>query len=135
VIVADASVIATALADDGADGDRARNRLREDSDLHAPHLVDLEVMSVIRKEAHADALNDRRAQLALDDLSRLPIVRYPHIPFADRIWALRHNVTVYDAGYIALAEALECVFLTSDRALALVDRAECEVELLLGPAG
>lgn len=112
---------------------KARSRLGLDTDLQAPHLLDLEVMSVIRRAARAGQIDQRRAGLALRDLSELQITRYPHVEFAPRIWELRDNVTVYDAAYIALAENLGCVFVTADRALTRLAGLECEVELLESP--
>ncbi|MER6005510.1 type II toxin-antitoxin system VapC family toxin [Nonomuraea angiospora] len=63
------------------------------------------------------------------DFSDLPLVRYPIERLADRIWALRDNLTVYDAAYIALAEALGCTLVTTDAKLrsACGHRAEVEV--------
>ena len=71
MIVVDASVLATALADDGVDGDHARARLRGDF-LAAPELVDLEVPSVLRRLLLAGRLPARRAEQALSDLVALP---------------------------------------------------------------
>lgn len=130
MIVVDASVIVTALADDGVDGDAVRQRLLEDPDLHAPHLLDLEVLSVLRRRRSAEDLDERRAALAIVDLQDLPVVRYPHLPLSERIWALRHNISVYDAAYIALAEGLECAFVTGDKRLARVSGTRCRIEAL-----
>jgi predicted nucleic acid-binding protein len=130
VIVVDASVLAAALGDDGSDGDLARRRLSADPNLHAPHLVDLEVLSVWRRRAVVGDLGERRSSLALQDLADLPIVRYPHLPFAARVWELRHNVTPYDAAYIALAETLECPFVTADAKVAAAGGIKCTVEVL-----
>lgn len=118
-----------ALADDGKDGDVARSRLAEES-LHAPHLVDLEVLSTLRRSAAAQDVDDRRVDLAITDLTELALVRYPHLPLAPRIWDLRDNLTPYDAAYVALAEALRCPLVTADRRLAESPRIECAIELL-----
>jgi predicted nucleic acid-binding protein len=129
LIVVDASVLVTALADDGADGDRARARLRDER-LIAPHLVDLEVTSAWRRLAAAGDLDDRRAQLALDDLRALRIERVPHTPLLARCWDLREDLTVYDAAYIALAEILHTTFLTADARLAGAPGTRCRVEVI-----
>jgi len=129
VLVIDASVLATALGDDGSDGDIARTRLREQH-LAAPELIDLEVISVLRRQLSAGQLDTRRAQLALDDLLDLPIERAPHAPLLSRCWDLRDNLTVYDAAYVALAEALGTVLLTADTRLANAPGLRCHVELL-----
>lgn len=123
-------MLAVALADDGADGDAARARLARDSVLHAPHLVDLEVLSVLRRQAGAGSLDKRRAGFALQDLVELPLTRYPHTPFARRVWELRGNLTPYDAAYVALAETLGCPLVTADARLARAPGIRCDVEVL-----
>ena len=129
MIVVDASVVVTALADDGPDGDRARARLRGER-LAAPHLLDLEVLSAWRRLGAAGALDDRRATLAIEDLRGLRIDRVPHSPFLDRCWDLRENLTVYDAAYVALAEHTQSLLVTADRRLASAPGSRCEIELL-----
>jgi predicted nucleic acid-binding protein len=129
VLVVDASVLAVALADDGADGDAARARLRGES-LVAPELLDLEVVSVLRGQMISGSLDARRADLALDDLSAIPLKRAPHLPLLQRCWELRENLTTYDASYVALAEALDVVLLTGDRRLARAPGARCQIEVL-----
>jgi len=123
-------VLANALADDTEDGDLARERMAEDPPLHAPHLVDLEVLSVLRRRVPAGAVDQRRAALAIQDLQDLPMTRYPQLPFVRRIWELRQNLTPYDAAYVALAEALECAVLTADARLGRVSDLRCPVEVL-----
>jgi predicted nucleic acid-binding protein len=129
VLVVDASVVATALADDGRDGDRVRARLRGEQ-LSAPELIDLEVASVLRGQLLAGSLDTRRAELALIDLDAMPVRRAPHRPLLSRCWQLRDNLTVYDAAYVALAEALDADFLTADRRLARAPGLRCRIELL-----
>jgi predicted nucleic acid-binding protein len=129
VLVVDASVLVVALADDGADGDAARARLRGEQ-LAAPELLDLEVTSVLRKQRSSGMLDDRRALLALTDLRALPIHRAPHLPLLSRCWELRDNLTVYDAAYVTLAELLQADLLTADRRLAETPGARCGIEVL-----
>jgi predicted nucleic acid-binding protein len=129
MIVIDASVIVTALADDGDDGDRVRERLRGER-LVAPHLIDVEVVSAWRRLAAAGQLDDRRVALAMTDLGVLRIERAPHQPLVRRCWELRVNLTVYDASYVALAEALDAVLLTGDRRLAEAPGVRCSVEVM-----
>lgn len=129
VIVVDASVVVTALADDGPDGERARRRLRGE-DLAAPELVDLEVASVLRRLVLRRALPATRADLALSDLVAMPLQRAPHRSLLTRCWQLRQNLTVYDAAYVALAEALDAVLLTADVRLSGAPRQRCAVEVL-----
>ncbi|MGH3930176.1 MAG: type II toxin-antitoxin system VapC family toxin [Pseudonocardiaceae bacterium] len=130
MIVVDASVLVNVLADDEADGDRARARVLADPDLHAPSLVDLEVLAVLRRHLNAGTLNDRRAGLAIDDLHELPLTRYPHLAMARRIWKHRSNLTAYDAAYVALAELLGCPLVTADQKLAGAPGLTCPVEQL-----
>jgi len=129
VIVVDASVLAVALADDGQDGDHARARLRGEQ-LTAPGLVDLEVASVWRRQIRDGAMDARRAALALTDLAALPLRRAAHQPLLDRCWELRDNLTIYDASYVALAEALEVTLLTGDGRLARSTGPRCPIEVL-----
>jgi predicted nucleic acid-binding protein len=129
VIVVDASVLAPALADDGADGDRVRERLRGEQ-LAAPELIDLEVVSTLRRAARARRLDERRSAQALADLAALPLRRVPHLPLLARVWELRDNLSAYDAAYVALAEALDALFLTADGPLGRASGVRCEVEVL-----
>jgi len=129
VIVVDASVLAVALADDGPDGDRARVRLRGER-LTAPELLDLEVASVLRRQAREGAIDARRAALALADLAALPLQRAPHRSLLTRCWELRDNLTIYDAAYVALAEALHASLLTGDKRLARATGPRCHIEVL-----
>lgn len=129
MIVVDASVLAPALADDGADGDQARASLRGQA-LAAPELIDVEVPSVLRRLLLAGQLPARRADLAVSDLLALPLQRVSHRTLLRRCWALRENLTTYDAAYIALAEMLDVVLVTSDARLARAPGIQCDVDLL-----
>jgi len=128
-MVVDASACYLAVADDGLPGNDARLRLRG-HDLQAPHLVDLEVLSVLRRETLRGALTRSRADEAVADLARMAISRYSHSLLAPRIWALKDNLTPYDAAYVALAEVLGLPLLTADRRLANAPGLRCRVELL-----
>ena len=129
MLVVDASALAPALADDGPDGDAARARLRGE-DLVAPELIDLETVSVIRRQLQAGQLDTRRARFAVADLVELPLRRAPHRPLLGRCWDLRESLTAYDAAYVALAEVLGVVLLTADTGLARAPGPRCELELL-----
>lgn len=129
MLVVDASVLVVALADDGPDGDQARARLRGER-LVLPELADLEIVSVLRRQIRAGAIDTRRAGLALEDLTALPARRAPHRPLLARCWELRDNLTVYDAAYIALAEAMQATLLTGDRRLAAASGPRCPIEIL-----
>ena len=71
-----------------------------------------------------------QAAAALDDLLSLPLVVYPTAPLLARAWELRHNLTVYDGCYVALAEALEAPLVTADRRLFDAPGPRCEIELV-----
>jgi predicted nucleic acid-binding protein len=129
VLVVDASVLATALADDADDGDRARARLRGET-LAAPDLVDIEVTSVLRGRLAGGHISPRRAELALTDLVALPLERSPSLRLVPRCWELRDNLTVDDAAYVALAEALAVPLLTADGRLAKATGSHCPIEVL-----
>ena len=129
MIVVDASVLATALADDGLDGDRVRARLRGER-LVAPHLIDLEVTSVWRRLLATGELDERRAAQALADLIDLRLERSSHHVLLDRCWELWHNLTVYDAAYVALAEVLEVELVTGDARLANAPGIRCGIDVL-----
>jgi predicted nucleic acid-binding protein len=133
VIVADASaVIELLLGRPTAEG--LVGQLTDDPtlELAAPHLVDAEVGQVLRRFELRGELDEAAARAALGDLTDLPIVRYPDGPLLARAYDLRHNLTFYDAVYLALAEMLDAQFVTADAALAGVPGALASVWLLGG---
>ena len=129
MIVVDASVVVTALADDGPDGDRFRERLAGEQ-LAAPHLIDIEVISAWRRLAAAGQLDERRAAFARADLQALPVRRVDHGPLVERCWDLRATMTSYDAVYVALAELIDVPLLTADAKLAASPGPTCHIEVL-----
>jgi predicted nucleic acid-binding protein len=129
LIVVDAGVVATALTSDDDDGRRARSRLRDER-LTAPELLDLEVLSVLRRHTSSGQILLERASLAIADLAELPVVRVPHRPLLARCWELRHNLTPYDAAYVTLAESIDAVLLTTDARLARAPGPQCQFEVL-----
>ena len=128
-IVIDASVMAPAVADGGSDGDACRAALRGHQ-LVAPDLLRVEVLSALRRHVAGGSLTRRQAEHAVDDLLALPITVYPTGPLLRRCWALRSNITTYDACYVALAEALGAPLLTADRRLATSAGSQCTVEVV-----
>jgi predicted nucleic acid-binding protein len=97
---------------------------REHNPLHAPEVVEPETLNALRSLARGKSVSDRRAREAVDDLGVIRLIRYPHDPLRERIWELRHNLTAYDAAYLALAEALDgAILMTGDRGLATSARA------------
>ena len=102
----------------------------EDQTLHAPHLLDVEVAQGLRRLVRIGELAPARAAEAIADLTDLTAVRHAHEDLLPRIWAMRDNLTAYDAVYIALAEALDATLLTIDRRLAKAPGHRAQVQLL-----
>jgi predicted nucleic acid-binding protein len=129
VIVLDASAAIDWLLQT-ATGQQIENRIYSRGEsLHAPHLLDLEVAQVLRRLVREVALSAQRADQALQDLLRLRVTRYPHFVFLPNIWRLRHNLSAYDAAYVALAEKLGATLITRDARLAAASPRGVTVEL------
>lgn len=129
MLIVDASVLAPVLADAGADGTRFRSRVRGEQ-LAGPDLLRIEVTSVFRRQVVAGELRAADAESALDDLLDLPLTVFPTSPFLTRAWELRGNLTVYDALYVAVAEAAGATLLTADGRLARAPGPRCVVEAI-----
>jgi len=118
MIVLDASALIELLLG-SARGQIVASRISEPSlGLHVPHLADVEVAQALRRYVRDGELDAREAAAALDDLRSLDLERHGHEPLLDRVWALRDNLTAYDAVYLALAAALDTTLLTCDGRLA-----------------
>ncbi len=118
MIVLDASAVVELLLDTPA-GRRVGSLLENPATgLHVPHLLDVEVISVLRRYAREGPIDDGEAEAAIEDLLALDLQRHSHEGLAERAWALRKNITAYDAMYIALAEALGATLVTCDAKLA-----------------
>ena len=130
MIVADASAVLELLLGTTAALDIQRRLFESGESLHAPHLIDLEITQVLRRYVLIGELTPQRGKQALTDLTDLPIIRYPHDLFLSRIWQLRHNVTAYDAAYLALAESLPAPLITCDARLAATLGHRATVELV-----
>jgi predicted nucleic acid-binding protein len=129
VLVADASVLTSAVAGSDARGVALRRRL-EGAQVATPAHLRVEVASALRSHERGGLLSSAAADVAVDHLGRLPLWEVPVHGLLPRAWELRHNVTPYDACYVALAEALRCPLLTADRRLANAPGVQCEVELV-----
>ena len=121
-------MLAPAIVDAGTDGDTIRSRLRGER-IAGPDLLRIEVLAVIRKSLIVGALTTTQANDAVEDLLDLPVSVFPSAPLLRRAWALRDNVTAYEACYVTLAETLGCPLLTADSRLASAPGTTCAVEL------
>ncbi|CAN5690643.1 type II toxin-antitoxin system ribonuclease VapC1 [soil metagenome] len=118
MIVLDASATIDYLLDTSPAADRVDELMHEHrSDLHAPHLMDAEVAQVLRGYAIRGILSEQRVFAALHHLEGLPLKRYPHLPLLGEAMRKRRNLTIYDALYVVLAEALDATLVTKDRAV------------------
>ncbi len=117
MIVLDSSATVDFLAERDL-GEWVGVQLIADPNLHAPHLVDVEVANAFRNLVARGEVSDSRARRALEDLADLNVARYPHYPFLERIWELRDNLPAADATYVALAESLGARLVTTDQRLA-----------------
>jgi predicted nucleic acid-binding protein len=98
--------------------------------LHAPHLLDIEITQALRRLVLRQDIEPERAEQALNDLDQVLIERHVHQPLLQRIWELRDAMTAYDGTYIALAEALAAPLLTCDAKLARAHGHGATVELI-----
>jgi predicted nucleic acid-binding protein len=133
VIVLDASaVVEWLLQTVKADAVEARafSKTTTSQRWHAPHLLDVEVAQALRRLVAAGHVSATRANEALEDLTDLPLVRYPHDWLLRCIWELRHNLTAYDAAYVALAEALDSPLVTCDGRIRAAPGHHARVELI-----
>jgi predicted nucleic acid-binding protein len=118
-------VVVAALVDSGPHGDGAEEVLAGGS-LQAPELVRVEARDIFRRLERAKLITTPEANAAQDDLMQRDIDLFPFDPFAGRIWELRHNVTSYDAWYVAIAEALKLRLATLDEPLSKSNGVTCK---------
>jgi predicted nucleic acid-binding protein len=133
MLVVDASAVAELLLRRPAATRIERHIVERDHSLHAPHLLDVEVLSALRRLVASGEATADRAGAAVADLLDLPIARYPHHVLAPRVWALRDNFSAYEATYVALAESIVesgAPLLTADARLARATRARTRVDVL-----
>lgn len=128
MLVVDTSAVLAALVE-RAPAAGLLERLAEDGDLHAPHLIDIEMLHALRRLNARGELTVERAADARTDFRDLVLVRYPHQGLSDRIWEMRHNLTAYDAAFVALAESLDVPLITCDELLATAPGHGANVEV------
>lgn len=129
MIVLDASAAIDWLLQTNAGMHIEKRIFSRNESVHSPHLLDLEVLQVLRRLCREGSISEERADQALNDLLSLRIARYPHFIFLTQIWQQRHNLSAYDAAYVALAERLGAPLLTRDTRLSATARHLAAVEL------
>jgi predicted nucleic acid-binding protein len=128
-VVVDASAVVAALTErPGAEP--LVDRLTQDGEVYAPHVLDLEFASAVRGLARGGELTESGAERVLDLYDDLAIQRFAHTGLLRRIWDLGSNLSVYDASYVALAEALRVPLVTADARLTRAPGHLAEIELL-----
>jgi predicted nucleic acid-binding protein len=130
VIVVDASAVTELLLQTSLGSQVEARLFRSGDDLHAPHLLDVEVLHALRRLVRLGEVSPARARDAIEDLTLLRLLRHPHVDLLGRAWELRDNVTAYDAQYVALAEALNAPLVTCDRALGAKAAHAARVEVM-----
>lgn len=130
MIVLDASAAVDLLLPNRRRGERVADQIRDEHTIHVPALFDLEVLQALRRLELSPGIPRASLTAALADLADLRASRHDHELLRPRIWALRHNLTAYDAAYVALAELLGARLLTTDAALARSARHEARIELV-----
>ena len=130
MIVVDASALLEFLLQTSL-GSRVEARLvRDDDELHVPHLLDVEVVQAVRRLVRNSEVSPGRANELIEDLADLDLHRHAHLDLLGRAWKLRDNVTAYDAMYIALAEAIQAPLITCDNPLAQAPGHRAQVEVI-----
>jgi len=124
MIVLDASAVVELLTNGVLADSLRRDLAGRDDAFIVPHLLDIEVVSAIRRLVAGQRLDSHRSEQFLTGLAALPAERYGHTPLLGRIWELRRTFTAYDAAYIALAEATNSVLYTCDEKLCRGHRAQ-----------
>ena len=117
MIVVDASVVVELLRGGPLAGRIGEELIPEEGPMLAPDLLDMEVLSAFRNLARGKWIDSHQMGQILDTLAVLPVDRCAHLGLAERVWELRHNFTVYDAAYIALAELSGATLYTCDAKL------------------
>ena len=132
MIVVDTSAVVDALAVRPVNR-LVHERLAGAGDLCAPHLIDTEFLSVLRRLVRTCSLHSVTADAIRNDYAQLTILRFDHLPLSERVWELRHNASAFDATFIALAELLGVPLVTCDERIASIPGLRTAIEVY--PAG
>jgi predicted nucleic acid-binding protein len=125
MIIVDSSVLVAALLPDDEVGTWAAEAITE-HELGAPSIAAFESANIIRRLAAAEIVDARLARAANRDLALLTIEYWPYHAVADRCWQLRHNLTTYDASFVAMAETTGSPLYTMDQRLVTASGPTCE---------
>ena len=130
MIVLDASVMVDLLTGGASDTAHIRARLAGELEVHVPHLLDAEVTNGLRGLVLRDRLAAAQARRAIRRFAVLPLTRWPQTPLLSRVFALRDQLTAYDATYVALAEGLGATLLTRDARMAEAGGHRARIEVV-----
>lgn len=131
MIVVDASALLEFLLQTALGGRVEARLFRNEDELHAPHLVDVEVVQGLRRLVRAGEVPSGRADDAIADLGDLDLHRHPHLDLVGRAWKLRDNISAYDAMYVVLAEAIDAPIITCDGPLAKTPGHRARIEVVV----
>jgi len=129
LIVLDASAALELLLNTATGKLIAREITNQGVTLHAPHLIDLEIVHTLRRYVLKGAISEAQAQALINYWLQFDVVRYAHEPFIATIWQYRNNLTVYDAAYVALAKILPAILVTCDAALTDITRSDRTINI------
>ena len=131
MIVVDASAVLEFLLQTSL-GVRVEARLfGEEDELHAPHVLDVEIAQGLRRLVRTGEVSSGRAEEAIADLTDLDLHRHAHVDLLDRAWKLRDNISANDAMYVALAEAIAAPIITCDSPLARAPGHRARIEVIV----
>ena len=126
MVVADASAMVAAMVESSPRGDWASSELYGES-IAGPEILLAESSNVLRLLEQSGKVSRAEIAEAHRELMRTDIKLHPFAPFAARVWELRHNLTAYDAWYVAVAESLDCPLVTLDERLARAPGPTCPI--------
>lgn len=133
MIVLDASAAVEWLLGRSAAATIAARMTDPDCAVHAQSTLNVEVASAMRGLVRGGHASAERGLAAITDLAASDIVLHDPVPLLPRAWQLRHNLTMYDALYVALAELLDAALVTTDARIARASGIRAKVEVATPP--